>query len=188
MSTTGSGTRIPTPTLPSEPAPIRTAIWWVNFALRVSDALDSYYWFCLNTYGNTTQLELLRRYGRYCDRGGKEKRCRGRRPTWPLGTRTCKRGWIADPLRLLGRDGRDGAETRVADIAGIADASEREAISVLGLVAPVTKADVKVRYKVLAKMLHPDAGKGDKERSKLRSVNCIYDVTGQRAPDIAQFV
>ena len=53
--------------------------------------------------------------------------------------------------------------------------AERDAISVLGLVAPVTKADVKVRYKILAKMLHPDANGGDKRaEDRLKSVNYAY--------------
>ena len=53
--------------------------------------------------------------------------------------------------------------------------AERDAISVLGLVAPVTKADVKLRYKILAKMLHPDANGGDKRaEDRLKSVNYAY--------------
>ncbi|HCH57220.1 MAG TPA: molecular chaperone DnaJ, partial [Rhodospirillaceae bacterium] len=100
-----------------------------------------------------------------------------RRPTWPLGTRTGNDGEkFADPLRLLGRDGRDGTGTRAADVQlQSLTPSEREAISVLGLVAPVTKADVKVRYKILAKMLHPDANGGDKRaEDRLKSVNYAY--------------
>jgi DnaJ-class molecular chaperone len=46
---------------------------------------------------------------------------------------------------------------------------------VLGLVAPVTEADVKLRYKILAKMLHPDANGGDKRaEDRLKSVNYAY--------------
>ena len=54
-------------------------------------------------------------------------------------------------------------------------APEREALSVLGLVAPITKADVKHRYKLLAKSLHPDANGGDKRaEDRLKSVNHAY--------------
>ena len=52
---------------------------------------------------------------------------------------------------------------------------EHEALSVLGLVAPITKADIKHRYKLLAKTLHPDANGGDKRaEDRLKSVNQAY--------------
>ena len=52
---------------------------------------------------------------------------------------------------------------------------ERDAVSVLGLVAPITKADIKQRYKLLAKSLHPDANGGDKRaEDRLKSVNHAY--------------
>ena len=83
---------------------------------------------------------------------------------------------FADPLGLLGERNVDGPEPRAADAQLRAlTPAEREAISVLGLVAPVTKADVKLRYKILAKMLHPDANGGDKRaEDRLKSVNYAY--------------
>lgn len=147
-------------------------------APRSRDALDSYYWFCLE---HVREYNAAWNYYADMDDTAIEAEKRNdvvwRRPTWPLGTRTGNYGdEFADPLRLLGRDGRDGTETRAADVQlQSLTPSEREAISVLGLVAPVTKADVKVRYKILAKMLHPDANGGDKRaEDRLKSVNYAY--------------
>ena len=127
-------------------------------APRSRDALDSYYWFCLE---HVREYNAAWNYYADMDDTAIEAEKRNdvvwRRPTWPLGTRTGNYGdEVADPLQSL-------------------TPPEREAISVLGLVAPVTKADVKVRYKILAKMLHPDANGGDKRaEDRLKSVNYAY--------------
>ena len=53
--------------------------------------------------------------------------------------------------------------------------AERDAVNILGLVAPVTITDVKQRYKILVKELHPDANGGDKRaEDRLKSVNNAY--------------
>ena len=147
-------------------------------APRSRDALDSYVWFC---------LEHVREYNaawNYCadmDDDAVEAEVRNdivwRRPTRPLGTRTGHGSdKFADPLDLLGQDRADCTEARAAEVQMQSlTPAERDAISVLGLVAPVTKADVKLRYKILAKMLHPDANGGDKRaEDRLKSVNYAY--------------
>jgi hypothetical protein len=147
-------------------------------APRSRSDLNSYLWFCLehvreynaawNYYADMDDLDI-------------EAEIRQdivwRRPTWPLGARPgALNDGIHDPLGLLGGDAIDGAEARAAEVQMQSlSAAEREALSVLGLVAPVTKVDVKLRYKILAKMLHPDANGGDKRaEDRLKSVNHAY--------------
>ena len=139
---------------------------------------DGYYWFCLE---HVREYNAAWNYYADMDDAAVEAEMRNdivwRRPTWPLGTRTGHGAYkIADPLGVLGRDRADGPEARAADVQlQSLTSAEREAISVLGLVAPVTKADVKLRYKILAKMLHPDANGGDKRaEDRLKSVNYAY--------------
>ena len=99
------------------------------------------------------------------------------RPTWPLGTRPGANGpQFRDPLSLLGDGPMDPGAAREAEVQmQKLTPRERDAISVLGLVAPVTKADIKQRYKLLAKSLHPDANGGDKRaEDRLKSVNYAY--------------
>ena len=147
-------------------------------APRSRDELDSYYWFCLE---HVREYNAAWNYYANMDDAAVEAERRNdvvwRRPTWPLGARTGNEGdKFADPLDLLGRDRTDGPEARAADAQlQSLTPTERDAVSVLGLVAPVTKADVKLRYKILAKMLHPDANGGDKRaEDRLKSVNYAY--------------
>lgn len=147
-------------------------------APRSRDALDSYYRFCLE---HVREYNAAWNYYANMDNAAVEAEMRNdivwRRPTWPLGTRTgAAEDKFADPLGLFRRERTDGAEARAADVQlQSLTPAEREAISLLGLVAPVTKADVKLRYKILAKMLHPDANGGDKRaEDRLKSVNYAY--------------
>jgi hypothetical protein len=49
------------------------------------------------------------------------------------------------------------------------------ALAVLGLEAPVTRDDLKARYKALAKRLHPDANGGDRAaEERLKDINLAY--------------
>ena len=147
-------------------------------APRSRDPLDGYYWFCLE---HVREYNAAWNYYADMDDDAVEAEVRNdivwRRPTWPLGTRTGRGAdQFADPLGLLGGDRKDGVEALEAEVQlQSLTPEERDAISVLGLVAPVTKADVKLRYKILAKMLHPDANGGDKRaEDRLKSVNYAY--------------
>ncbi|PPR12205.1 MAG: hypothetical protein CFH41_00239 [Alphaproteobacteria bacterium MarineAlpha11_Bin1] len=142
------------------------------------DTLDQYYWFCLE---HVRDYNSAWNYYADMDDATVEAEMRNdvvwRRPTWPLGSRTTKYGdRISDPLNIFGQGLTYGPLTREAETQLQSFSSEeREAVSVLGLVAPVTKADVKLRYKTLAKMLHPDANGGDKRaEDQLKLVNYAY--------------
>ena len=54
-------------------------------------------------------------------------------------------------------------------------AAERNALGVLELSWPLTRADVKSRYKELVKLHHPDANGGAREaEEKLKQINAAY--------------
>jgi len=100
-----------------------------------------------------------------------------RRPTWPLG----KQGPalnvnVKDPLKILGDTNyAEVTKQPVGTQTQKFTPAERDAVNVLGLVAPITITDVKQRYKILVKMLHPDANGGDKKaEDRLKSVNSAY--------------
>jgi hypothetical protein len=147
-------------------------------APRSRTELTRFYWFCLE---HVREYNAAWNYYADMDEAAIEAEIRKdivwQRPTWPLGTRPGASGApFHDPLSLLGEgatDPRADREARVQmqNLTG----AEREALSVLGLVAPITKADIKQRYKILAKSLHPDANGGDKRaEDRLKSVNHAY--------------
>ena len=147
-------------------------------APRSRHELTRFYWFCLE---HVREYNAAWNYFADMDDAAVEAEIRKdivwQRPTWPLGTRLgVGADQFHDPLSLLG-DGEFGGRTaREAQVqAQSLNAAEREALSVLGMVAPVTRADIKQRYKILAKSLHPDANGGDKKaEERLKSVNHAY--------------
>lgn len=147
-------------------------------APRSRTELNRFYWFCL---AHVREYNAAWNYYAGMDDAAVEAEIRKdivwQRPTWPLGTRPGASGAaFHDPLSLLGEGAIDPradreAQVQMQNLTG----AEREALSVLGLVAPITKADVKHRYKLLAKTLHPDANGGDKRaEDRLKSVNHAY--------------
>jgi hypothetical protein len=148
-------------------------------APKSRDQLREYFWFC---------LEHVRAYNKAwnyfggVDADGIERQIRRdtvwERPTWPLGR------W-----GFPGRDKLDAALRRAFgfDLGGgprpdpnasqsrKPSTAETEALRVLELVPPVTWAEVKARYKGLAKRLHPDANGGDKAaEEQLKLINRAY--------------
>ena len=147
-------------------------------APRSRTELTRFYWFCLE---HVREYNAAWNYYADMDEAAIEAEIRKdivwQRPTWPLGTRPGASGApFHDPLSLLGDGATDPkadreARVQMQNLTG----AEREALSVLGLVAPITKADIKQRYKLLAKTLHPDANGGDKRaEDRLKSVNHAY--------------
>lgn len=54
---------------------------------------------------------------------------------------------------------------------------EYEALAIMGLEAPITLPEIKVRYKELAKKHHPDLNKGDqKSEELLKRINMAYTI------------
>jgi hypothetical protein len=155
-------------------------------APRGRNSLNEYRWFCLehvrdfnskwDYYAGMTTEEI-------------EAHMRSdttwRRPTWPLGTRGKRNGGHAydalndpyglfDEMDILG--GRKRAQAKAARQArNPLTAAEREALIVLDLAWPVTRAAVKSRYKQLAKQHHPDANGGDRgAEERLKEINRAY--------------
>ena len=146
-------------------------------APRSRENLESFYWFCRP---HAREYNATWNYCAGMDERAIEAEVRQdtvwRRPTWPLGARGGMPR-MRDPLTLFpGEDTEDPARARAAQIQMQAmSAAERAALATLGLEAPVTLEDVKLRYKTLAKTLHPDANGGDKRaEDRLKSVNHAY--------------
>ena len=146
-------------------------------APRSRKDLDSFHWFCLE---HVREYNAAWNYYADMEDSAIEAEIRAdvvwRRPTWPLGTRpgTAR---FRDPLNLFnGDDPGDGAAARAAEAQMKAmTPEERRAMATLGLEAPVSRTDVKLRYKIVAKTLHPDANGGDKRaEERLKSVNHAY--------------
>ncbi len=145
------------------------------------ERLNEYYWFC---------LEHIRKYNKrwnYCaglsDRQI-EREIRNdtvwRRPTWPLGSREQSHGfgpqsWFRDDLGLF--EDAATAQWRREQDRNIPPppAPIRSALRIMGIEFPVNLTELKLRYKDLVKLLHPDANGGDKiAEDKLKDINQAY--------------
>jgi hypothetical protein len=133
--------------------------------------LTDYWWFC---------LDHVREYNRAWDYykgmtpGQIEAEMRRdttwQRPSWPLGSLGLSDEALADPLGLLAR-----RKLRPAPRRDEAPAELRGPLGALGLVWPVTREDVKSRYKTLVKLHHPDAHGGDKAaEERIKDINAAY--------------
>ena len=144
------------------------------------DHLSEFYWFC---------LDHVRIYNRswnyYVGMSDAQVEACVRsdtiwnRPSWPIaGGNEPKPGFnfgdVDDPFDVLKADAIGaGANAHPPQLS----VPERQAFTVLGLEFPVTRDEVKARYKELVKRHHPDANGGDKdaeERSK--RINQAYEV------------
>jgi DnaJ-like protein len=139
--------------------------------------LRDYWWFC---------LEHVRAYNAtwdyYKGMGPSEIEAELRRdtawqrPSWPLGRLGGGGSWdedmLRDPLRLLASGRLRNSKARPP---GKAPAELREPLATMGLSWPVTLADLKARYKELAKAHHPDANGGDRAaEERLKTINLAY--------------
>lgn len=154
-------------------------------APRGRDALDSYYWFC---------LEHVRLYNKawnfYAGMSAEEvEACIredvvGWRPTWPIGANGFSGAFRAnakDPFGLFGsrKNGKAGARPRQG---WPRRSPEGKALRTFDLEPPVTAAEIKARYKELVKRHHPDATGGDKAaEEKLKRITEAYRVLKRAA-------
>lgn len=150
-------------------------------------ALDDYYWFC---------LEHVREYNAawnyYADMSEEEIERQTRhdtvwqRPTWPMGMwkKNTANPHLKDDFNLFedmdaahGSDGKDRpAHTRTAP--------EAAAMSVMGMEYPVSRADVKARYKELVKIHHPDANQGNKRsEERFKEISEAYQTLMKLLPE-----
>ncbi|WP_119167589.1 J domain-containing protein [Algihabitans albus] len=134
----------------------------------------AFYWFCLEhvrAYNlswdwfagmSEMEIEAQRRRDQIWDR-----------PTWSFAgsdqVEDCQ-----DPFDLFAEE-REASRRRRAERRRRARSEEELALAELDLSAPATLAEVKIRYKFLAKRLHPDANGGDPAaEDRLKSVNRAY--------------
>ena len=101
----------------------------------------------------------------------------GDRPTW----RYDVDGAAAEALKRAAwqtyhnTDQEPLKERRKSNVA--AQTPEGEALAIMELEPPVTLAEIKTRYKALAKKYHPDLNKGDKKAEDLlKSINMAYTI------------
>lgn len=98
------------------------------------------------------------------------------RPSWPLG-RLGHAARIDEAMEAELHAFAFGPRPRPAAPGPAAPPDLRDALGVLGLLWPVTLAEVKARYKALAKRHHPDANNGDKRSEEmLKTINLAYAV------------
>ena len=145
-------------------------------APRARDRLNEYRWFC---------LEHVREYNKKWDyfkglgADQIEAHIRAdttwRRPVWPLGGRRNGGTQIHDPFDLSEEAGLAEKPPPRMDGSEQLTPAERNAMGVLELSWPTTRADVKSRYKELVKIHHPDANGGAREaEEKLKEINVAY--------------
>ncbi len=148
-------------------------------APKSRQSLRDYWWFC---------LEHVRAYNAAWDfyKGMTPAQIEAemradthwQRPSWPLGHLGARldEALERDPLHVLNagfRHAETQRQRRAAEAA--APAELREPLATLGLAWPVTLADLKTRYKQLAKQHHPDANNGDRAaEERLKTINLAY--------------
>jgi hypothetical protein len=140
------------------------------------DRLDLHRWFCL---GHIREYNKKWDYFAGLDASEIEEHIRAdttwRRPVWRLGGRTSSQTRIHDPLGLSDEAGLAERPAPKMDGREQLTPAERSAIEVLELSWPLTRADVKSRYKELVKIHHPDANGGAREaEEKLKEINAAY--------------
>ena len=146
-------------------------------------ALRDYYWFCLDHVQSYNKA-----WNYYADMNSEEIEAQIRfdtvwqRPTWPLGGRGPHyyRQTLEDAddvLEMFREERERRAEQRRAHPMARKMSEEEAALATLDLTPPVSFAQIRARYKELAKKLHPDANGGDRDaEEKLKVVNEAYAI------------
>lgn len=178
----------------AQDADVRTCDWpgcqaeGGHRAPKSRDRLNDYHWFCLehvraynagwNYYAGMSDAEV---------EADTRRDTVWHRPTWPIGTppsgADMDAGAFGDPFGLFGEGGPGRASGRHGEgrrrqkqcsgdgLAG----PHRAALAVFGLEIPVTRDEIRRRYKQLVKRHHPDANGGDKAaEEKLKEINDAY--------------
>lgn len=143
-------------------------------APKSREHLQDYYWFCLehvrvynkswNYYAGMSEdeVEVERRADTYWHR-----------PTRPLGGDSFYSYKINDSFGLF-EDQEVGEKTKSSNIA--ATGKELEALSILNLSPPVTRQEIKNKYKELVKIHHPDTNRDNKDaEEQLKLINRAYE-------------
>ena len=145
-------------------------------APKSRQSLREYWWFC---------LEHVRAYNAAWDfykgmtaaqiEAATRADTHWQRPTWPLGHLGARldEAIRLDPLHVLNAGLNRAERQRRREAETPADL--REPLATLGLAWPLSMADLKTRYKQLAKQHHPDANNGDRAaEERLKTINLAY--------------
>lgn len=160
-------------------------------APRSRDTLSDYYWFCLDhvrAYNaawdfhagmSPEEIELSIRDDSVWNR-----------PSWLLGRKAGDAPWarpMRDPFGFTSEGGEAHVGGQEAPPRRAPTPEVARALSVLDLHLPLTRAEVKARYKELVKRHHPDANGGDKRaEERLKLINEAYaTLRGAIPPDLA---
>jgi hypothetical protein len=143
-------------------------------APKSRDGLREFHWFCLD---HVREYNASWDYYKGMSPGEIEAQLRAdtswQRPSWPLGRlgQTARMDTVLeDELHAFAFSGHAKAPPKPSTPPDL-----REPLDTLGLSWPVTLADVKAKYKELAKRHHPDANNGDKgSEERLKSINLAY--------------
>ncbi len=143
-------------------------------APKSRNELGAYWWFCLD---HVRDYNLSWDFYKGMSPGEIEAQVRAdtawQRPTWPLGSLGAAR-FDENELRerLRGIAGGPPKQRRPVDPT---PSEMREPLATLGLAWPLTLAELKARYKELAKRHHPDANNGDRAaEERLKTINLAY--------------
>jgi DnaJ-domain-containing protein 1 len=112
------------------------------------------------------------------------------RPTWPLGHLGARldEAMRRDPLHVLNAGFRRAQRRQERPPSAETPADLREPLATLGLAWPLTLAELKARYKELAKRHHPDANNGDRAaEERLKTINLAYATLRGRLTHLAPF-
>ena len=143
-------------------------------APKSREQLRDYYWFCLehvraynnawNYYEGMSEAEV---------EGERRADTYWHRPTWPFGGDPASSEATNDPFGLFEEEqaARQEQKERFS-----ASTPELAALAILDLSPPVTRKEIKSRYKELVKRHHPDANGGSKDaEERLKAINRAYD-------------
>ncbi|MBM3481837.1 MAG: molecular chaperone DnaJ [Alphaproteobacteria bacterium] len=174
-------------------------------APRGPEALNAYRWFCLDHvrafnqgwdyFAGWSQPEIER---------FQRESVTGHRPTWPLGKRphdrdpdwryhaarqafrNFAREWLDEDV-MNDAEQRGSRRTKNGNNGDFDETQKRqgspwaEALAALGLDGPVSKIELKRRYKELVKRHHPDANGGSREsEERLKLINRAYTYLRQQ--------
>jgi hypothetical protein len=147
-------------------------------APRSREALNSYYWFCLE---HVREYNLAWDYFRGMDEDAIEQIRRRdavwQRPSWPLnGLGQGRHGRHEGPFRDdFGFFAEETAEQNGTKGRFPPGSRQAKALRALNLAPDATLAEVKLRYKSLVKELHPDITGGDaRAEERLKIINLAY--------------
>ena len=158
-------------------------------APRSRDALDSYYWFCIDhARSYNAAWNFFGDMDRQSIEDYQKEDVTWHRPTWRMGgnrragdaariNAAWRRGDFTDHYRIFEDDDPAAGDPGLRRMS----APEREALAVFNLPSTATNDEIKTRYKELVKRLHPDVnGEDEQAVEQLKAVIEAYRTLSRR--------